>query len=132
MDRPLALLDNEDSVAAARNHRAATGVAAVLPRDICNGMESAKGAAVPPDYYYWDGKIIRAKDGTYHLFESSWAGSLGFGNWGQSDAVHSVSTGGMLGPYTRQGFVDSRPALAMLWGIFGFAMLRRRARKTNL
>src|SRR5436305_14871309 len=28
------------------------GVAGVLPRDLCNGIESAKGAAVPPDYYY--------------------------------------------------------------------------------
>ena len=54
------------------------GVAGVLPRDTCNGIESAKGAGVPPDYYYWDGKIIRAKDGTYHLFMSTWAGSAGF------------------------------------------------------
>jgi len=81
------------------------GVAAVLPRDTCNGMESARGAGVAPEYYYWDGKIIRAKDGTYHLFESSWSSSLGFGSWGSSDAVHSVSTGGIFGPYTRQGFV---------------------------
>lgn len=80
-------------------------VAAVLPRDTCNGMESARGAAVAPKYYYWDGKIIRAKDGTYHLFASSWSGSLGFGSWGSSDAVHSVSTGGIFGPYQRTGFV---------------------------
>ncbi|MGE5788176.1 MAG: hypothetical protein ACM3ZE_26510, partial [Myxococcales bacterium] len=81
------------------------GVAAVLPRDTCNGMESARGAAVAPEYYYWDGKIIRAKDGTYHLFASSWSSSLGFGSWGSSDAVHSVSTGGIFGPYQRTGFV---------------------------
>src|SRR4051794_13516009 len=34
---------------------ASWGVAGVLPRDLCNGIESAKGAGVPPDYYYWDG-----------------------------------------------------------------------------
>jgi MYXO-CTERM domain-containing protein len=67
-------------------------------------MESARGAAVAPEYYYWDGKILRSKDGTYHLFTSSWSSSLGFGSWGKSDAVHSVSTGGLFGPYQRQGF----------------------------
>src|SRR5689334_20813024 len=30
------------------------GVAGVRPRDICNGIESAKGADVPPEFYYWD------------------------------------------------------------------------------
>src|SRR5690348_1859210 len=39
---------------------ASWGVAGVLPRDLCNGIENAKGAAVPPDWYYWDGQIIRA------------------------------------------------------------------------
>src|SRR3954462_5563029 len=41
---------------------ASWGDPVVLPRDTCNGIESAKGAAVPPDYYYWDGKIIAASD----------------------------------------------------------------------
>ena len=82
------------------------GVAGVLPRDTCNGIESAKGAGVPPDYYYWDGKIIRAKDGTYHLFMSTWAGSAGFNpGWTGSESYHATSTGGVLGPYTRQGYV---------------------------
>ena len=44
------------------------GVAGVLPRDICNGIESAKGAAVPPEFYYWDGQILKARDGKYHMF----------------------------------------------------------------
>ena len=57
---------------------ASWGVAGVLPRDLCNGIESAKGAAVPPDFYYWDGQIIKAKDGKYHMFMSTWAGSAGF------------------------------------------------------
>jgi hypothetical protein len=38
------------------------GVSGVLPRDTCNGIESANGAGAPPSYYYWDGKIIRASD----------------------------------------------------------------------
>jgi hypothetical protein len=83
------------------------GVAGVLPRDISNGIESAKGAAIPPDYYYWDGQVIKAKDGKYHLFHSTWAGSTGFQNWGNSDAFHSVSEQGVLGPYKRQDYVYS-------------------------
>src|SRR6187399_1924238 len=52
---------------------ASWGATGVLPRDLCNGIESAKGAAVPPDYYYWDGEIIKAKDGKYHMFMSTWS-----------------------------------------------------------
>jgi MYXO-CTERM domain-containing protein len=82
------------------------GVAGVLPRDLCNGIESAKGAAVPPDFYYWDGEIIRAKDGKYHMFMSTWAGSLGFNpGWQSSDAYHAISDQGVLGQYQRQGYV---------------------------
>jgi hypothetical protein len=82
------------------------GVAGVLPRDLCNGIESAKGAGVPPDYYYWDGEIIKATDGKYHLFMSTWGGSAGFNpGWTGSDAYHAVSDMGPLGPYQRQGYV---------------------------
>src|SRR6476659_3612152 len=82
---------------------ASWGVAGVLPRDLCNGIESAKGAGVPPDYYYWDGRIIRAQDGKYHLFMSTWAGSAGFNpGWQGSESYHAVSSGGVLGPYERQ------------------------------
>lgn len=85
---------------------ASWGVAGVLPRDLCNGIEDAKGAAMPPDYYYWDGQIIKAQDGKYHLFMSTWAGSAGFNpGWTNSDAYHAVSEQGVLGPYKRQGFV---------------------------
>jgi MYXO-CTERM domain-containing protein len=81
------------------------GVAGVLPRDTCNGIESTKGARVPPEYYYWDGQIIKAKDGVYHMFMSTWAGSTGFQNWGNSEAYHAISTQGVLGPYTRKGYI---------------------------
>ncbi len=84
------------------------GVDAVLPRDLCNGIESAKGAGVPPDYYYWDGQIIRANDGKYHMFMSTWAGANGFNpGWLNSDAYHAISEQGVLGPYTRQDYIYS-------------------------
>jgi MYXO-CTERM domain-containing protein len=82
------------------------GVAGVRPRDICNGIESAKGADVPPEFYYWDGQIIKAKDGKYHMFMSTWSGTAGFNpGWTNSDAFHAISSQGVLGPYERQGFV---------------------------
>src|SRR4051812_7205671 len=46
------------------------GVDGVGPRGLSNGIESAKGAGVPPDCYYWDGQIIKATDGKSHLFMS--------------------------------------------------------------
>ena len=82
------------------------GVAGVKPRDICNGIESAKGADVPPEFYYWDGQIIKARDGKYHMFLSTWSGADGFNpGWTNSDAYHVISSQGVLGPYQRQGYV---------------------------
>src|SRR5215510_15930604 len=82
---------------------ASWGVAGVLPRDLCNGIENAKGAAVPPDWFYWDGQIIRAKDGKYHMFMSTFGpGTVGFQNWSNSDAFHAISDRGVLGQYQRQ------------------------------
>ena len=71
---------------------ASWGVAGVLPRDLSNGIESAKGAGVHPDYYYWDGQIIKATDGKYHMFMSTLPG-LGRirTSWTNSDAYHAVS-----------------------------------------
>jgi hypothetical protein len=82
------------------------GVAGVLPRDLSNGIESAKGAGVHPDYYYWDGQIIRASDGKYHMFMSTFSGNTNFGTgWQSSDAYHAVSQTNVLGPYVRQDYV---------------------------
>jgi MYXO-CTERM domain-containing protein len=82
------------------------GVAGVLPRDLSNGIESAKGAGVHPDYYYWDGQIIKAKDGKYHLFMSTFSGDTNFGTgWFNSDAYHAVSETNVLGPYVRKDYV---------------------------
>jgi MYXO-CTERM domain-containing protein len=87
---------------------ASWGVAGVLPRDLSNGIESAKGAGVHPDYYYWDGQIIRAKDGKYHLFMSTFSGDTNFGTgWLNSDAYHAISQSNVLGPYQRQDYVYS-------------------------
>ena len=85
------------------------GVAGVLPRDTCQGIESAQGAGVPPADYYWDGQIIRAADGKYHMFMSTWPGTSpnGFGDWTSSNAFHAISSMGVEGPYIRQDYVYS-------------------------
>jgi hypothetical protein len=85
---------------------ASWGEPGVLPRDLSNGIESAKGAGVHPEYYYWDGQIIKAKDGKYHLFMSTFSGNTNFGTgWFNSDAYHAVSQTNVLGPYERQDYV---------------------------
>ena len=77
----------------------------VVPRDTCNGIESSTN---PPGYYYWDGTIILAPDGNYHLFASRWAGSQGFNpGWQGSDPIHAVGGKSALGPYTDKGFAYS-------------------------
>jgi hypothetical protein len=74
----------------------------VLPRDTGNGLET-------PDkkFFYWDGRIIKTKDGKYHLHCSRWPKSGGFNQWASSIAVHAVSDS-LLGPYIDQGPFYSR------------------------
>jgi MYXO-CTERM domain-containing protein len=82
------------------------GVSGVLPRDTCNGLENT---TIPPAYYYWDGKIIPSQDGKYYMFADRWAGSTGFGNWGNSETIYAVSDA-LLGPYTDKGYAfDNGP-----------------------
>ncbi len=77
----------------------------VVPRDTCNGIESPTN---PPGYYYWDGTIIVAPDGTHHLFADRWVGSSGFNpGWEGSDPIHAVGGASALGPYTDKGFAYS-------------------------
>ena len=84
------------------------GVAGVVPRDISNGIESVKGAGVHPEFYYWDGQIIKAKDGKFHLFMSTFSADTNFGTgWFNSDAYHAISQTNVLGPYQRQDYVYS-------------------------
>ena len=80
----------------------------VIPRDISNGIESAMGAGVHPQWYYWDGEIIPAKDGKYHMFMSTFDANSNFGTaWQGSDAYHAISQTNVLGPYLRQDYVYS-------------------------
>jgi hypothetical protein len=79
---------------------------AALPRDLSNGIESAMGAGVHPQWYYWDGQIIRANDGKYHMFMSTFDANSNFGTaWMGSDAYHAISETNVLGPYVRKDFV---------------------------
>ena len=74
------------------------GAATVGPRDPKNGLEDE----TMKQWNYWDGKIIKAPDGKYHLFCSRWDQAGGHGAWYGSVAVHATSTN-LCGPYTDQG-----------------------------
>ena len=75
----------------------AWGALAVLPRDQRNGLED-----VANKYCYWDGQIIKAADGKYHMFASRWDEALGHNGWWHSQAVQAVSDH-LMGPYMDQG-----------------------------
>ena len=77
----------------------------VVPRDTCNGIESSTN---PPGYYYWDGTVILAPDGTFHMFADRWVGTQGFNpGWEGSDPIHAVGGKSALGPYTDKGYAYS-------------------------
>ena len=78
--------------------RDAWGAANVLPRDPKNGLEDT----TIKQYCYWDGQIIKARDGKYHIFASRWAESRGHNGWFGSVAVHAVYDS-LTGPYIDQG-----------------------------
>jgi hypothetical protein len=74
------------------------GAATVGPRDPGNGLEDRK----MEKWDYWDGQIIKGKDGRYHLFGSRWDQSKGHNGWGESKAIHAVSDK-VTGPYVDKG-----------------------------
>jgi hypothetical protein len=76
----------------------AWGADNVLPRDPENGLEDP----TMKQWCYWDGQIIKAPDGKYHMFASRWDQSKGHNGWFGSLAVHSVSTQA-IGPYKDMG-----------------------------
>ncbi len=76
----------------------AWGAAEVGPRDQKNGLEDPAMRR----WNYWDGQIIKAPDGKYHLFASRWEQARGHGAWPSSKAVHAVSEN-LLGPYVDKG-----------------------------
>jgi hypothetical protein len=70
----------------------------VLPRDPENGLEDT----TMKQWCYWDGQIIQAPDGKFHMFASRWDQSRGHGGWVGSLAVHAVSDRA-IGPYRDKG-----------------------------
>jgi hypothetical protein len=78
--------------------REAWGAPNVLPRDPQNGLEDTR----MKQYCYWDGQILKAPDGKYHLFASRWSESRGHNGWFGSVAVHAVSDS-LTGPYLDKG-----------------------------
>jgi hypothetical protein len=74
------------------------GAAAVGPRDPKNGLEDQ----TMQQWNYWDGDIIKAPDGKYHLFGSRWNQARGHNGWFASQAVHAVSDS-LIGPYVDKG-----------------------------
>jgi hypothetical protein len=73
------------------------GATNVLPRDIQNGLEDTANKSC-----YWDGQIIKASDGKYHMFASRWSESRGHNGWFGSVVVHAVSDS-LTGPYVDKG-----------------------------
>ena len=76
----------------------AWGAPNVLPRDPQNGLEDS----TMKKWCYWDGKIIQAPDGKYHLFASRWDQALGHNGWWTSCAIEAVSDD-PTGPYLDHG-----------------------------
>jgi hypothetical protein len=76
----------------------AWGAANVLPRDPQNGLEDP----TIKKYCYWDGQIIKATDGKFHLFASRWDQARGHNGWFGSVAVHAISDD-VTGPYVDKG-----------------------------
>ena len=79
-------------------NRDAWGADNVQPRDTKNGLEDT----TMKQYCYWDGQIIKAPDGKYHMFASRWDQARGHNGWFGSVAVHAVSDS-LLGPYVDKG-----------------------------
>jgi hypothetical protein len=76
------------------------GASNVQPRDQNNGLEDK----TMKNWSYWDGRIVKAADGKYHLFCSRWSQSAGHWNgWPNSLCTHAVSDSSPLGPYIQQG-----------------------------
>lgn len=73
------------------------GYNTVGPHDPSNGLENTA------KWWYWDGKILKAPNGKYHMFASRWDVTLGISAWmSASISVHATSDS-VLGPYTDIG-----------------------------
>ncbi len=74
------------------------GAPGVFPRDPQNGLEDV----TMTQWCYWDGQILAAPDGKFHLFASRWDQARGHNGWFGSAAVHAVSDS-IFGPYRDLG-----------------------------
>lgn len=76
------------------------GASGVLPRDIKNGIEDADMS----DWCYWDGSIVKADDGKYHMYASRWSQTHNHTvGWKvESKGMHAVSDKA-IGPYKDLG-----------------------------
>ncbi|MGA2507714.1 MAG: glycoside hydrolase family protein [Chitinispirillaceae bacterium] len=81
------------------------GAAQVGPRDQSNGLEDKTLA----NWVYWDGGIIKASDGTYHMFAARWNQADGHSGWQYDSHVVHATSSNLYGPYTDQGlaFTDN-------------------------
>lgn len=78
----------------------AWGAAQVGPRSTGNGLEDSSMRK----WNYWDGQIIRGKEGKYHLYACRWDQAAGHRGWSQSKAIHAVSDK-VTGPYEDKGLL---------------------------
>lgn len=78
----------------------AWGAAEVGPRDQGNGLEDRTLA----QWNYWDGSILKGRDGKYRMFSSRWDQERGHRGWGNSLAVVGVSKS-LFGPYEDKGLL---------------------------
>jgi hypothetical protein len=81
------------------------GYAQVGSRDQSNGFE---GKALA-NGVYWDGGIIKASDGTYHMFAARWNQADGHNGWQDDSPVVHAASSNLYGLYTDQGlaFTDN-------------------------
>ncbi|VGO20421.1 glycoside hydrolase family protein [Pontiella sulfatireligans] len=72
----------------------------VLPRDIQNGLEDS----TLENWCYWDGAIVKANDGRYHMYASCWSqtNSHSTGWKVESKGMHAVADH-PIGPYKHIG-----------------------------
>lgn len=76
----------------------AWGAKEVGARDQRNGLEDL----TMKRWNYWDGQILKGRDGKYRMFASRWDQALGHKAWGKSLAMVAVSDK-LFGPYRDQG-----------------------------
>ena len=95
---PRAFVDYFRAMPAARLSATAWGASEVGPRDIRNGLEDRTMTR----WNYWDGQILKGRDGKYRMFASRWDQALGHSAWGGSQAVSAISDS-LYGPYRDRG-----------------------------